>query len=756
MYMLNSRNKNERTKNIMKDNRGASLVTVLITIGFVGVLLSMVLMITLVNFKMKRVNAYAKDTFYSAEQVLDEINIGLQRYVSDSLTAAYRDVMESYTDYTIAEKEEILKTAYYESMWAKLEADASHHTYSTDALQDAFLKDSTKWRGDDTDGYGAVLRVTQADGSLGTTGEMITYDKSGIVLKNLRVYYKDSKGYVSVIETDIRIAYPQFSFASSTALPDLAEYSVIADEGIVANPMLPKTIEVTGSVYGDGLEVKYPDTAGNDKLSIKHTGEGKIILKHKMDLDNASFSCDENAILWTEDIVADSSNVTLAGETNISNDLNIKGNASNITIKGIYNGYGNSLTEAEKSSAILVNGSNSKIDMSALEKITIAGHAYVGTKAANLGSLTGTERGAGENVYTGESVAIKSNQILYLVPGECIGVDRETLESRYRKNPLTASEYAEIMDGEKYHEIYADMHVDKLGSELSQYIRKQNGVPVPEKVFIPTNNETMVYYYMTFEDEKAANDYFVAYYANNKEQTDKYASYYTELLEFPQTLDATQMRMAGNYLQRVDENSFEINENNYVMTEAAQKTEENRKAYGEQFTALCTKLTASYGDLTGLVEAPNPSGQIVFENIIDEAKLTDYINNASGGVPGMNAVLDGADGKVVLSEGNYTVTSTDEHLIIAKGDVQINVSNFEGLVFSNGKVTLGQDVTQVKANPQKVRNMLRYHQTVGAQNVMVASILNGGEEFAFSVGGEVGSNISALKDLIVYENWKKE
>ena len=88
MYMLNSRNKNERTKNIMKDNRGASLVTVLITIGFVGVLLSMVLMITLVNFKMKRVNAYAKDTFYSAEQVLDEINIGLQRYVSDSLTAA--------------------------------------------------------------------------------------------------------------------------------------------------------------------------------------------------------------------------------------------------------------------------------------------------------------------------------------------------------------------------------------------------------------------------------------------------------------------------------------------------------------------------------------------------------------------------------------------------------------------------------------------------------------------------------------------
>lgn len=752
MYMLNSRNKNERTKNIMKDNRGASLVTVLITIGFVGVLLSMVLMITLVNFKMKRVNAYAKDTFYSAEQVLDEINIGLQRYVSDSLTAAYRDVMESYTDYTIAEKEEILKTAYYESMWAKLEADASHHTYSTDALQDAFLKDSTKWRGDDTDGYGAVLRVTQANGSLGTTGEMITYDKSGIVLKNLRVYYKDSKGYVSVIETDIRIAYPQFSFASSTALPDLAEYSIIADEGIVTSTNLGGNVDITGSIYGDSLNVVIPDNAG--KLNINHTGAGKVIFKHEMSLDNASFSAEDTVAFWAEDIIADSSNLTLIGETNIANDLNIKGNQSSITLKGSYNGYGNSLTESDKSSAILINGSNSSLDMSDIEEITVAGHAYVGTKSANLGSLTGTERGAGENVYTGESVAIKSNQILYLVPGECIGVDRETLESRYRKNPLTASEYAEIMDGEKYHEIYADMYVDKLEGDLSYYIRKQNGVAMPEKVFIPTNNETMVYYYMTFESERHANEYFNKYYGSNKDQTDKYASHYATLLDFPDTASLNTVKFAGNGLEKVQNSPFELKGD--VMTDASIKMEDNRKAYGDQFSALCTKLISNYGDLTDLVEAPNPNGQILFENIIDETKMSEYISNASGGVAGMNAVLDGAEGKVVLAEGYYEVTESDVHLVIAKGDVKISVQNFEGLVFANGEVEIPHNTCVIKANPNKVRNMLRYHQTVGAQNVMVASILNGGEEFAFSVGGEVGSNISALKDLIVYENWKKE
>jgi len=184
--------------------------------------------------------------------------------------------------------------------------------------------------------------------------------------------------------------------------------------------------------------------------------------------------------------------------------------------------------------------------------------------------------------------------------------------------------------------------------------------------------------------------------------------------------------------------------------------EDNRKAYGDQFTALCTKLTSSYGDLIGLVEAPNPSGQIVFENIIDETKMTEFINNASGGVAGMQAVLDGTDGKVVLSEGYYDVTDPDVHLVIAKGDVKISVQNFEGLVFANGEVEIPNNTCVISANPEKVRNMLRYHQTVGAQNVMVASILNGGEEFAFSVGGEVGSDLTALKDLIVYENWKKE
>ena len=87
-----------RLKKSIKNNNGAALVTVIIAVAFIMVLVSIIMTTSLVNYKMKRTNVYAKDTFYSAEQVLDEINIGLQRYMSDALSGAYMDVMENFTD----------------------------------------------------------------------------------------------------------------------------------------------------------------------------------------------------------------------------------------------------------------------------------------------------------------------------------------------------------------------------------------------------------------------------------------------------------------------------------------------------------------------------------------------------------------------------------------------------------------------------------------------------------------------------------
>lgn len=742
------------------NNRGASLITVIITIGFVAILISILMMTSLINFKMKRVNAYAKDTFYSAEQVLDEINIGLQRYISDSLSSAYVDVMENYTDYDSEKKNTIMQTKYYESLWSKLEADSAHKTYDV-AVLESFLKDSTKWRGDEEKGYGAILRVMNPDGTLSTTGDLLTYDKRGIVLKNLRVYYKDSKGFVSIIQTDIRLAYPDFDFASSTVLPDVPEYCLIADGGVEFTANAGKMV-LTGNIYADSVAAN--GTRSDNKMKLTHKGIGEVVVKHDMNLKNASFTNEENATLWAENVVADSSNVSLNGFSNLADDLNIKGDGSVISIAGIYNGYGNSILNSDASSAILVNGTNSTLDLSEITRITLAGHAYVGTKKEAEESKEDdteeetTEETASGDVYTGESVAIKSNQLMYLVPAECIGVNKINGTSVYNKNPLTKSEYEEITSNpDIYDEVSTDVRVDKLGGTLNGYIATKNGVPQPERVFVQTSesSQTLVYYYINFPDEDTANSYFIQYYNANKDSIDYYMKHYVKEIKFPNTTSLLRLKLAGNAIKGDDEAGYSIN--NAMMTNASSKLSSNQEQYDKQFSALCTKLMHSYSELIDLVEEPNKEKQIVYENIVDSQKIKEFVDNSPYKV-GTNAVLTGTEGTAIVAKGDYVVTDANVHLVIAEGNVSVGVNDFKGTVLCNGKATIPSSNGKVTVSPSTVKTMMRYSQKVGEENIMVASVLRDGGDFSFITSDDTEGRKKAdsLADLIVYENWKKE
>lgn len=82
-------------KNV-KDNKGFSLITVIITVAFIGILGLLVLYLALQNFNMKITGIKGKDSFYTAEQALEEIRLGLQQDVGEAMSAAYIKVMEDY------------------------------------------------------------------------------------------------------------------------------------------------------------------------------------------------------------------------------------------------------------------------------------------------------------------------------------------------------------------------------------------------------------------------------------------------------------------------------------------------------------------------------------------------------------------------------------------------------------------------------------------------------------------------------------
>lgn len=737
------------------NNKGASLITVIITIGFIAILAGTIMMTSLVNFKMKRVNVYAKDTFYSAEQVLDEINIGLQRCISDSLSAAYMDVMQNYSQYTVEQKRMKMQTNYYENMWDKLEADSNNKRYDVNVLE-GFLKATTKWQGPDDAGYGAIIKSTEKNAANedGRNGIMETYD-TGIVLKDLSVYYKDSKGFISVIKTDIRLAYPELDFTATTALPDIASHVVIADAGM---KIVSNDLTLDGNFYADSVTGE--GTLQNTKMQIAHSGDGRVVVKHDLNLKNASFSNEEAGFLWAEGIETNGAEVTLRGETLIADDLNVNGDGSVITLAGIYNGFGSSISDPDNSSAILINGTNSTLDLSGLEKLTLAGHAYVGTKKDVAPENETTQGKSSNDVFTGESIAVKSNQLMYLIPPECIGVDNVTGKSLYNKNPLTSDEYNEIVkrmqeNPSGYTEVSLDVEVEKLNSTLTDYISRVNGVANPEKVFVRTLEKPLVYYYMKFDNEEAANRYFTLYYNSNKEEYDKYIKTYVDALKFPSSATVARVKLAANgvYGDRTDGYKFL----SQTVFGASAQLEDNQLRYQQKFDALCTKLTDNYLELTDIPNGPDENTQILFENLVDETALDAYIQ-AGGQITTLEVDGSGEHGKAILTKGDYTIATPDVHLVIATGNVSIAVSDFEGTIFANGMVTIADNVRTMTTGKDDVSALLRWSQEIDGKNVMLAQVLRAGKEFVFANEDSEESEdaVTSIADLIIYENWKKE
>ncbi len=800
----------KKIRNRRLDNKGVALVTVIVAIGFIAALVSILLMTTLVNFKMKVVNERGKDTFYSAEQVLDEITIGLQRRVSDSLSSSYVEILENYnsSSYDNAQKKLLLQTKYYEKLWGYLgvynAGVLDHQKYSVDTLED-FLKDTTKWH--DVDGnpattddqYGAIITAVANDGTNTESreGSMVTYTDSGVVLKNVKVYYKDFNGFVSVIQTDIRLNYPEFDFAKSSTIADITEYSFVADSG--AEFTTGTNLDIDGNVYADSLKLKNVNTTFGD--------ENMLIVKHNIDTDGGSFTTGDDFTVWAESFIAKSVSYDIKGETNLSNDLNITGKDSDIKFSGTYNGYGSSTVDSNKSSAILINGRNVDLDLSNLGSLKLSGHAYLGMKDANTYHPVAARAEDGgtpvyDNVYTGESVAIKTDQLMYLVPAEAIGVDEVTGRSLYNSNPLKKSEYLDILakvasdknnpsSKTKYKLVSDKVDIPSLGCSLDAFIAYSTVDTLPqiythEVRVSDTSVNSIVYCYMVFADENAANNYFGQYYSRKEKELAKYTQKYIHNIKMPA---AEQVLSAGmSYVSDSADTVDGISVWPATQTFANIVMQEDSFTNNQKFSAYTTKLIPNYTELKNckLDTTIDNTDKVVFDNLlakpVDSTKTSvqEYIelaeaagaNGATFG--GVTISIQNHDGgklmkltsdpgganesiAVLTTSNNYNVESSKVNLVISTGNVTQNLTHYNGVILCDGKLTLGGTATQTMTKDvDLVSNCLRFGFDYDGDTYAVASVLSDGNDYIYTAMRNGGTTDTTLTGLVTYENWKKE
>lgn len=813
----------ERFKKNTRNNKGMALVTVIVAIGFIAALVSILLMTTLVNFKMKVVNERGKDTFYSAEQVLDEITVGLQRRVSDSLSASYKYILENYGDYDNATKSQLIQQDYYSRLWNYLEVSGSaHQNYDVTKLED-YLKESTKWHlystysgeSGEGDGYGAIITAVDPDTGLESKeGAMFTYTGGGIVLKNIKVYYKDVYGFVSVIQTDIRLNYPGFEFAKNSALADITNYCFVADGGITRSGA-GGDLNIDGNVYANNFV-----TRGNVKTTLAENS--LLIVKHDIDVKDGGFEGKEGTEIWAKNIIATSSNININGSVNLSNDLNLKGNSPSTKIKGVYNGYGNSLVDPEYSSAILINGKASTVDFSGVKNMKLYGRAYLGMTSTKDMSEQFQEGDViaepYKDVITGESIAVKSDQLMYLVPGEAIGVDVKTGRSLYGKNPLTKKEYDELVgkvaystanptSSEQWVMISDDTPISVLdGAKLMDYVQYDETGLKPKvythqiRVNDTAADNGLVYFYMLFGEkevtnangstsiisaEQVGNDYFNVYYNHNKDMAERYANIYIDKVLLPNLSSSNVTRAGQSYVTTYDDGAKGLNIWSETQMGVGNVKAEDASKNHETFRAYTSKLIPNVSELGSLNKndtavdknvIDDPNGQIVFENIVSKKdKLLEYIDRADDkGCNGQKygdvtvAIAGTGDSKeitftddsgdiAIVSTRDVTVNSGDIHLVITTGNVNVTTTNFSGVILCDKKVTLnGTSVQTCAKEPDKVVKCLQFGYEADGLTYAVASCLEGGNDYVYASYGDGYSGANALEGLVTYENWKKE
>ena len=736
------------------DNRGSSILMVILVAAGIGVMAAIALWVSLRNVQMKTTDAEIKESFYSAEGVLEQVKAGVKEKAEAAYKEAVTKDLENFAKYgnssqtpagvatssTASEKArraEDFKRNFKDTFKRSIDRGTAgeYNIKSITKLVDQSLLNSPTYP------Y-AVVSAMRA-GLSGDIG-IVKDEDDKLVLKGIRVRYVSEDEQVSEIVTDITVAVPKPDVAYSTSDLDLFDYAIIGDKGV---EVIAGNVDIKGSVYAgfsDALDKQafvaksYTNVGLYDKTLIAN---GTVNVA-----GNASLKASPNQKIWAGGILLNGGRAELTGAAYVADDLTLSGERSSAKISGTYKGYGNDKNVAGSSSAIIINGRDSSIDMSGAKEVALAGYSYIATGNERLRDNSIGEARNNKDIKMGESIAVKGNQIAYLMPGEWIGTDSNK-ESKFGHNPLSYDEYKRLLNerdssGKNYVLVDTKARAYKTGKTFEDYgVTKSDLDANYTKIFVQPitgiSSDGLVYFYVNLPQDKAAK-YFNDFYAadkNRAEELKKHTDYYTGTIK---SAAEANIKTVGNYT---------LYDNDLVVLPGKTSTIVGTGKFTKAFRALCTNLTTK-------VKAGQRENE-VFNNIINEAVLRGYL----AGVVKKEVSVNGV--KAVITSGNYDYNSSsgDVRLIVANGDVTVK-RNFTGTIIANGKVTVNS-AGEIKSDDSGIiKNLISEPLTAGGSDYFYR-IFKDGEAFAASGSTVSGNDLFAdgsvdLSKLVSYSNWKKK
>ncbi len=734
-----------------KDDRGASLLAVLIIMVVVSAIAVVITKITIVNIQMKEVERGTKKNFYSADAIMDDLRTGAREQAETALENAYVDVLQHYVDYTSGGKnaQDVFKQNYMNGLESYFADPMKTPVDTTNEQGNVVYRvagyDADKVKGCILDGTQQGCFVAPADPKY-----EIDYGAGTFTLKDVRVVYKDAQDYETTITTDLVFSTPDMNFSGQSQVQEFMKYALIADDQVNINAM---NVYVGGSIYAGAGGIQATGS-GSGRL------EGKMILTRGdivADMGSTLMVGNGNSSIWAENLMTtgkSAATLDVNGNMYVADDLALNAKESKVTLQGNYYGYnfqknygaGDTVaTDADFSSAIMINGKSSSLNIQNLKYLLLAGRTFIarGNNSSNT------------DIQMGESIAARTNQLAYYVSDKYVktengeGVvlkwnDAQNVTIGEKEYPIGESDYA------------ASIHVDPV--KLDGWLNHANPI-------VPYYYTNGVNYYLNFKSQQDANEFYAAYYAGNTGKAGGLAGTYLDkdaliIDEHNKMI----MTLSGDIMYRTKPEEM-------FQEKAVTIEPDNWKDSAGLLWDYCSKLAVSYKSLElGLKD----SGQSVtpdqvrfsvtdenghekidksidplFDKLIDRSALQEEIaKHKNPGDTGYAVYKPAADVYLIDNTGVYDLpTSITKGIVVATGSVKVS-GNFEGLIISGGKVTFDANV-QVKGNKLLVSNLFKEDQSRQAPLF---------SKFFRDCSGTAASNISGQLDLdsyINYDEWKK-
>lgn len=742
------------------NNAGSTLITVLVAVSFLVILASIIITVSSANVRMKQVEYAMKQNFYVDEIGLDDIYNGIGRDVSAALSKAYSQTLIGANAtglYPTQKAAYIAFAGLFKNELVTLYGDeGAAATETLEKLNGYITRNET----------GEVLQVESFDGIHIEPDPETGADMWQYIFKNVKVKYVKEDTYESVITTDIVIDVPYINFFQNFS--QILDYSLIGNEGIYFNSASAwvegniyagiDSAEHNAAYAGYMYDTDLYDGINFNKSSVTFTDCGYIISKGDFNICESAVMINSSksvgvtgeaqSNLWVENIrtVENGRSYTGVGSSTltpskldavanifVADDLELNAGNSSVKLGGNYYGYNYNNSESvmhtayttfenrnvkEKyalgdkmqaantiSSAIIVNASYSTLDLSNLNTLVVAGVAYVDIKDGEK-SYSSMATGEAQEFRTGESIAMRYNQFMYLAPTEILtGVSNPQLNGS-----VDVQEVCPAIDNLKLESWFGRKYLD-------------DDKPILPVVY-QDNGKSYTYYYLNFKEGQV-----VLYVKDIMEATDpgeegsaadkqKWAlkqeievraanSDISSHITIGSGSESSVKIYTQGLLTDTEEEEKTLLKSTIDTFDMASRSDYLQKHYAQLYVNLEPNL------VTDVEEANRISKEYPLKNFLDLAELQ------SGKLPNNMAgkEVDGVkDAKVwIISEGISPVLDLSGNalkgIVLCDGDLTVtgNGGSFEGLIIATGKITVKGNVT-VKADRGIVQSVLEAEQ----------------------------------------------